>query len=447
MRTECRGHGFAALEFEPEDTAGVQTNAFARTNHFDELGRIEWCLWMEAKGKLGALAFDGCNMQTFADGFKESKLQKIFDGLGKLAKAIFQFLAHILLFLFGSDRGDALVSAQAEIFAGDVLLRDAEIHAETDGGTKFGGSFLSFELGHGALEHLYIQIEADSFDVTVLLAAEHVAGAAKFEVESGNAESGTEFTEFLHSSEALAGDFGKDALGRNKEIGVGSHGRTTDAAAELIKFGKAEAIGAVDEDSVGARNVQTVLNDGRGDEDISFIADKLEHDFLEVFLAHLAMSHDDASFGNEFSDEIGEGVDGLNAIVNEIDLAIAGEFIFDGALDDVFIESGDNGLNGKAIARSGFDERHIAQADERHVQGARNGSGGKREGVNIFAHLLEALFVSNTETLLFIDDEEAEVLKLYVFGEQAMGADDNVDFSGFEIGENGFLFGSGAEAA
>ena len=107
----------------------------------------------------------------------------------------------------------------------------------------------------------------------------------------------------------------------------------------------------------------------------------------------------------------------------------------------------DGGLNRQAIARRRFDQRHVAQADQRHVQRARNGRGGEGERVDVFAHFFQAFFVGDAEALLFVDDEQAEVLKLYVFGEQAMRADDDVHFSGFEIGEDYFLFGGGAETA
>ena len=70
------------------------------------------------------------------------------------------------------------------------------------------------------------------------------------------------------------------------------------------------------------------------------------------------------------------------------------------------------------------------------MQGARNGRGGKREGVDVFAHFLEALFVGHAEALLFVDDKQAEILEFDVFGKQAVRADDHVHFAGFEIGED-----------
>ncbi len=55
------------------------------------------------------------------------------------------------------------------------------------------------------------------------------------------------------------------------------------------------------------------------------------------------------------------------------------------------------------------------------------------------AHLLEAFFVADAEALLFVDDEQAEVLELEVFGEDAVGADEDVDLALFGFFEDDFL--------
>ncbi len=81
------------------------------------------------------------------------------------------------------------------------------------------------------------------------------------------------------------------------------------------------------------------------------------------------------------------------------------------------------------------------------MQGARNGSGGESERVHVLAHFLEAFFVGDAEALLLVHDEQAEILELYVLRKEAVGADDNVDLAGFEVGENFLLFGGAAEAA
>src|SRR5258708_28671464 len=104
--------------------------------------------------------------------------------------------------------------------------------------------------------------------MAVLLTAEHVAGAAKLEVQGGDAETGAEFAELFHGGEAFAGDVGERGVRRNEEIGIGALRGTADAAAQLVEFGEAEAVGAVDQNGVGAGDVQAVLNDGGGDKNI-----------------------------------------------------------------------------------------------------------------------------------------------------------------------------------
>ena len=68
--------------------------------------------------------------------------------------------------------------------------------------------FFALHLADGLFEHGGVHLEADGFDVAGLFAAEHVAGAAEFEVEGGDLEAGAEVGEFFECGEAAAGDFG-----------------------------------------------------------------------------------------------------------------------------------------------------------------------------------------------------------------------------------------------
>ena len=127
------------------------------------------------------------------------------------------------------------------------------------------------------------------------------------------------------------------------------------------------------------------------------------------------MGNHDTRFGDQLLHHGSQRIDGFDAIVNEEDLAVASKLGFDGGLHQLFLKRGDDGLNGQSVARRRFDDGHVAKADERHVQCARNGSRREREGVHIFAHFLEALFVGDAETLLFVDDEKTKVGELYIF--------------------------------
>ncbi len=116
-------------------------------------------------------------------------------------------------------------------------------------------------------------------------------------------------------------------------------------------------------------------------------------------------------------------------------------------LDQLFVPVRDHGLNRHAIFGRSLDHAHVAQADQRHVQGARDGRGRHGEHVDLLAHLLDALFVADAEALFFVDDEQAEVGELEVFRKHAVGADEDVDFAGFRFLQNFFLLLGVAEAA
>ncbi len=190
--------------------------------------------------------------------------------------------------------------------------------------------------------------------------------------------------------------------------------RAAYAAAQLVELGKAEAVGAIDEDSVRAGDVQAVFDNRGGYEDVGFVADEFQHYSFQLFFTHLAVGNHDAGLRDELRHQRGERINGFDAVVDEIDLAVAGHFVFDCAADQLFAKGRHRGLNRQAVARGSFDQRHIAEADQRHVEGARNGGRGEGQRVYVLAHFFQALFVRHAEALFFVHDQQAEVLELYV---------------------------------
>ena len=100
-----------------------------------------------------------------------------------------------------------------------------------------------------------------------------------------------------------------------------------------------------------------------------------QHHALEFGLAHLAMADEDARLGHHLANLFGNVVNALDAIVHEVDLAAALQFFFDGGADERLIPGGNDGLYGHAIFGRCLDDAHVAEAEQRHVQRARNGRG------------------------------------------------------------------------
>ena len=123
------------------------------------------------------------------------------------------------------------------------------------------------------------------------------------------------------------------------------------------------------------------------------------------------------------------GADVVDAVMDEIDLAVAIELAVNGALDDLAVEAADAGLDRLAVGRRGFEVGDIADAEQAHVQRARNRRGRESQHVDRGAQGLEPLLVFDAESLLLVDDDQSQVFERDVFLQDAVGADQDVDLS------------------
>ena len=146
------------------------------------------------------------------------------------------------------------------------------------------------------------------------------------------------------------------------------------------------------------------------------MTDKLHHHFLEFRLLHLPVPDHHPRLRHQFIDQRRQRDNRLDTVVHEEDLALAPQLGLNGALDQALLKRRDAGLNGDAIFGRRLNYRHIPQSHQRHVQGARDGRRGHGEHVDILANLLQALLVRDAEPLLFIYNQQAQIVKYHVFG-------------------------------
>ena len=97
-------------------------------------------------------------------------------------------------------------------------------------------------------------------------------------------------------------------------------------------------------------------------------ADEVEHRPLERVLVHLPVADDDPRFRHEPLQQVADREDRLDAVVDEVDLAAAFELAADRPADHLLVELDDVGLDRQAILGRRLDDRHVADADERHVR-------------------------------------------------------------------------------
>src|SRR4051812_10197773 len=132
-----------------------------------------------------------------------------------------------------------------------------------------------------------------------LLPTENVPGTSKLEVQCRETKACSKIREFSYRTQSPPSDGCQLQLARDQQISVCTSIRTSDPAAQLIQLRQSVIIGPIDDDRVGPRNVDAVLDDRRRDEHIVLVVDEGQHYVLHLLLIHLAVADSDASIGHD----------------------------------------------------------------------------------------------------------------------------------------------------
>ena len=280
-----------------------------------------------------------------------------------------------------------------------------------------------------------------------LFGAEDIASAADFEVAHGDAESGAEVGILADRGDTLARFTRAHHVARQEKISVSFVIGASDASAQLVKVGQAEAVGAVDDDGVGVGNIEAAFNDRGAEQDVGLAGDKGGHDVLEFLFGHLAVSGQDTCVGQEFFQSFFKQADRFDPVVQEVDLAPSGQLALDRITDEPFVIAADDRLDRYAVGRRCFDRAHVTRPEQGKIK--RAGDGGGREGKNIDAAevFFQPFLVQYAKALFLVDHDESEILEEDIFAEQAVGADHDVDTAIAQSGQGLFLLSGRAKAA
>ena len=235
-------------------------------------------------------------------------------------------------------------------------------------------------------------------------------------------------------------------FGLHQQIGVSLMVRASDAAAQLVQLRQAEAVGTVHQDGVGGRHIDAGLDDRGAQQHIETLLVKVAHHRFEFALVHLPVRDADARLGQQRGQLLRHIGDGLHLVVQEINLPAALQFAQHRLADDAVAGLRDEGLDRQPALRRGGDDRKIAQAFQRHRQCARDRRRGQCQHIHFGAQCLEAFLLLHAEAVLFVDDDQAEVVELHALLDQLVRADDDVELAvGHVFQRLGLLLG-GAEA-
>ena len=89
---------------------------------------------------------------------------------------------------------------------------------------------------------------------------------------------------------------------------------------------KSEPIGAIDDNGVGRRDIDSALDDGGAYQDVEALMVKVLHYPLKLQLSHLTVAKVNFSFWHQFGQFLANPLDGADIIVQKIDLASTANF-------------------------------------------------------------------------------------------------------------------------
>ena len=212
----------------------------------------------------------------------------------------------------------------------------------------------------------------------------------------------------------LVGLLGEHLVDGVEQVGVRTAAAAPDPAAELVHLAEPEQVGALDDERVHRRHVDARLDDRRAHEHVEAALPEVDDDLLERALVHLPVGDGDARLGHQLAEAGRGGVDRLHPVVDPEHLALAEQLAPDRLDRDPLVVLADVGEDRLAIGRRGLQQRQVADADEAHLERARDRRGRQREHVDVGLELLHRLLVLDAEALLLVDDQQAEVLELDV---------------------------------
>ena len=282
--------------------------------------------------------------------------------------------------------------------------------------------------------------------MAVLAVAQETACTPDLQIPHGDAEAGAEGRELPDSGEPLLGDIGQGLVPPEGEVGIGLAAGAAHPASDLVQLGKAHAVSVLDDEGVAVAHVDAGLDEGGAHQNIDLAVQQMLPHGVQLFLGHLAVGNADACAGHQLAHMGGAGFDVVHPVVQVVHLPAPGKLLLHGLGKDDVVVFQHKGLHGLPLDGRLFDGGKVPDAAHGHVQGAGDGSGRQGEHVHPDEVLLELFLVFDTEALLLVDDDKAEVMELHVLGQQPVGAHHDVHTARLQAPEGLLLLLCGAEA-
>ena len=151
---------------------------------------------------------------------------------------------------------------------------------------------------------------------------------------------------------------------------------------------------------------------------------------VQLFLGHLAVGNADACAGHQLAHMGVAGFDVVHPVVQVVHLPAPGKLLLHGFGQNNIVVFQHKGFHRLPLDGRLLDGGKIPDAAHCHVQCAGNGGGRQGEHIHPDEVFLQLFLVLYAKALFLVDDDKAEVVELYVFREQPVGAHHDIYAAG-----------------
>ena len=272
---------------------------------------------------------------------------------------------------------------------------------------------LVLQLRYSLRENLLVGFITEIFHKTALLRTQQITRTADIQVLHGKIEAATQFTERLQRLQTSTRLRSKYTLRWRHQIAESLLVASSYASTHLMQVTQSEVMSITHDNRIGIGNIDAVLYDGGRKQYIIIIIDKAHDDFLQILRLHLSVTDCYPTVWNMLLDEHLELRKLGYSVAYEINLSVSAHLEVDGIADDLTTKRHQFGMNRISVRWRSAHDAHIPGAHQRELEGTRNRSGTHRKCIDIHLELTEFLFGRHAELLLFIDDEQSQVMPFH----------------------------------
>ena len=245
----------------------------------------------------------------------------------------------------------------------------------------------------------------------VLFASQEISGTPDLQIPHCDAETASQLRKFPDRRQTFFRHFAQHLIPAVHQKGVSSPAGSSDSSPELVKLGESHGISIMNDHRVCIGNIQSGLNNARRDQHIDITVNKIIHNAFQFSLLHLPVGKGDPGLRYQRTHSCCDIRDRIDTVIYIIDLPASCQFAGDRFPYQFLIVFHHKRLDRETVLRSFFQYAHVPDPDQTHVQGTRDRCGCERQHIHILFHLLDLFLMSHAEALLFIHDQQTELLE------------------------------------